>query len=139
MALVQNSATQNRSDGVTSNSHSHTITAGANVVFAIVLLDYGSGGMAVTYGGTAMILIGSARDATFIYRLLNPASGAQTVAASWTTGRSSSVIAVDFSGAHATDPDGTPATATGSTTTPTVNVASVNAGDIVIGAESQES
>src|SRR3990167_163512 len=92
----------------TSSSHSHTITAGANVVFVALMTDFGVGSPSATYGGVAMTLIGNAENGSAAeinwFRLLNPASGAQTVGVNWTTARANLVVAVDFTGAHTTDP-----------------------------------
>lgn len=87
----------------TSLSWTHTATAGADV-FAIFSHSAGGGVVtSVTYGGTAMELVGnisvnndSNTAITFVYRLTNAPSGTKTVTATWTGGAYASANSVSY-------------------------------------------
>ncbi len=82
----------------------------------------------VTYGGTALTSVGTAQNGTgarvYIYRLLNPPTGANTLQVNWSSSidRSAVVGAVTLSGVNQTTPTGTFASSTGSSGTPAVTV-----------------
>ena len=87
----------------TSLSWTHTATAGADV-FAIFSRSAGGRVVtSVTYGGTAMELVGnisvnndSNTAITFVYRLTNAPSGTKTVTATWTGGAYASANSVSY-------------------------------------------
>jgi hypothetical protein len=89
----------------------------------------------ITYGGTAMILIGSRiQDDHEVaqYQLINPPTGAQTVSVTFASAISGAVGgSISFTGVNQTTPTGTFAAANGKSSTPSVTVASA-AGEIVI-------
>jgi len=116
-------------------SWSHT-TAGTNK-YLVVGLAWGDDVLvsSVSYGGIGMSSIGAAQYSSSgklqLFGLVNPASGANTVAVTWSGATLHNVGSVSFTCVHQTTPTGTFASATGNGLTATVDVASA-AGDIVV-------
>lgn len=132
MALAYDASSQASTAGATSLTWSHTCT-GTDRAIEVDLSYYAPGGQTVTgvtYAGVALTQIDrqddGATDWAEIWVLSNPASGANNIVASF----SGSIAAVgggkSYTGAHQTTASltGTPAKASGSSTTPTVTVTS---------------
>jgi hypothetical protein len=105
-----------------------TIAAGSNRLLVVTIGWQISGGGApptgrsVTWNGVAMtevafLTAGADSDSVGIYALINPATGAQTLAGSWTTGLDCYVSAVCFNGADQSTGINGSDTVTGSATT----------------------
>lgn len=135
--------TTHSATGVTSTSFSHTCGSQPNrglfVVAALEGVLVNPTSITATYNGVSMTSIGTANAGTAqiticAFYLAKPASGANTVALSWTTTSDIEVVARSYNGVH----QGTPVL-TGSftsanfgpTTTPSLNVTTA-AGDIVM-------
>ena len=122
--------------GATSMTWSHTVTSGSNrALFAGISMEGGGGSSSgVTYGGTAMTLVGRGQNShtVEIWRLLNPAVGTANIVASF-GGQSEEVVggAVSFDGVHQTTPTGTFAGASGSSNSPSRVVSSAT-GELVL-------
>lgn len=139
MALAYDTATNSATaDGSqTALSWSHTCT-GSNLIL-IVGLSFRTLGsvptnVAVTYNGVGMTQVSTTQSAgvtaSAMFYLANPATGSNTVAASWTNNNWCVGGAASFTGSAGTV--GTPATfGSTSTTNPTVTVTSAT-GEIVI-------
>lgn len=127
--------------GESSLSWSHTVTASQGNRAVFMLIGYESGSANVTsstYAGSALTQVGFTRgvgeECVAIYRLLNPATGANTAAVTLSgvpcCGLKAAVIS--FTGVNQTAPTGTYASNSDWwSDTPTVNVSSAT-GDIVI-------
>lgn len=124
----------------TSCSWSHTCTGTNLILFAIFNLG-GVGdmtGFAATYNGVAMTLwqtVVSSGKVLAICYLIAPATGAHTLAASWTTSQNCRGNSVSYTAVHQTYPLGTFASATddtGGSTTPSIAVASAATHELVI-------
>jgi hypothetical protein len=90
----------------------------------------GSGGASLTQVGST-VNVGSFVKVS-LWRLVNPASGSNTVHVTWGSAQDErALVAAAYTGVDQTTPLGTPATATGTNTTPTVNVSSA-AGELVV-------
>lgn len=125
-------------------SFSHTCSGNDRVliVAAAARYDGGSPGISgITYGGIAMDEIGSSSDTSRVikfFRLVNPATGANTIAITFTRGSGTGEmfmcgIGVSFTDADQTTPVENFNSAIGTSTTPSVSINS-NAVDIVIDA-----
>lgn len=125
-------------------SWSHTCSGSSRLLIAAVAVgqnpDTGITTSA-TYNSVAMTSVGvvhannSGSGYVQMFRLVNPASGANTVAVTAsTTVNALSAGSVSFTGVDQTTPIGTPATAFGFSTTPSVAVTGTTAGNMVIDA-----
>lgn len=138
MAVAFDAATDGTSGAASSISVTHTATGTDRAAFA--------GGGAVdgspdlvssgTYGGTGMTERWDAVFATFYTHfgltLVAPATGAQTVTVNFAgQNGNSSLAVVTATGVDQTTPFGTAATATGNSTTPSVNVSAAT-DDLVV-------
>lgn len=121
---------------------SFTNTAGT-VLYLILILGVNSGGTtafgAVTYNGVAMTLIleqttASGASRIGVFRLLNPATGSNTVSVGFTESGSPNYAVVSgcisFSGNDATTPEVQTAGANGSSATASASLSGVVAGNI---------
>ena len=100
------------SGNTTSLSYSHTCT-GSNLVLLVGLMGGNLTGIGITYNSVSMTTVTSQNASyppTYLCRLVNPATGANTVAASWTDSGRRASGAISFSGANTTTPIGTTAT-----------------------------
>ena len=139
MAIAFDAASSSGGAAVTSVTWSHT-TSGANRAL-IVGVSFWNGSTqsisGVTYAGTAMTNVGGATDLSNDraqqWALSNPTTGANNVVVSFSAAVDAVCGAVSFTGAHQTTASltGTQATATGTSTAPSVNVTSAT-GEIVI-------
>lgn len=121
-----------------SASFSHTTPAGSNrvLVLLIGIDDTGGSLSTVTYNGVGLTQHASAGGASpgrrnFVYYLIDPPTGANTVVVTWTGDAEILAFAASFSGAHQTTPLGTAASATATSTAPSIEVAS-GTDDLVI-------
>lgn len=95
--------------------------------------------LSATYNGVAMTSVGvvhsngSTSGFVQMFRLINPPTGANTVVVTASGGTPEDLIggSESFTGVHQTTPLGTPATASGSTGNPTVNVTGTTTGNMV--------
>ena len=139
MALAFDATSNSTGGSVTSVTWSHT-TSGADRAL-IVGVSFWNGSTesitGVTYAGTAMTSIGSAlspnNERAQQWKLSNPATGANNVVVSFSSVVDAACGAVSFTGARQTTASltGTQATATGTSTAPSVNVSSAP-GEIVV-------
>lgn len=142
------SGTGNATAGATGTqtvTWTHTAGSGANryVVVGVSNGETGNAGTdtyTVTYGGTAMTLIGSVLSnntqfgAARLYGLANPATGASTVSVQ-VAGTGTKTIncgSISFTGVDQTTPVGTGVTAFGSSGTPSVAVTGTSAANMVV-------
>lgn len=91
-------------------------------------------GVSVTYNGVAMTQVGTATVSnvtTYMFSLTAPPSGAQNVIASWTGSQSGWMHTRTYTGVDQSTPKGTPVTATGTSTTPSVTATSA-VGELVV-------
>ncbi len=142
-APVYDNATSGTSAS-TSTTFSHTCSTRANRLL-LVWIAFNDNltpdpNMVVTYAGVSMsqvgsaVFIGGAADKTlWLFQLVAPATGANNVVADWhILGNDFNVIsAVSFTNVNQITPLGTPASASGSSTTPSVDVSS-NSLEIVV-------
>lgn len=126
--IAYDNATVNLAIANTSNSFSHTCT-GSNLVLLVgVFCTVGDICTSVTYNGVAMTQIDKIARGTeevYMYGLVAPATGANTVTATFSAPVISRVHAASYTGvsqtnfpdAHSTGTDATPASVTASITT----------------------
>jgi hypothetical protein len=128
--------------GVTSFNYTGlTISGGLSNSALTVELEFAASnitGLAMTWNGVALSQITTTNNASGgridLWGLVNPASGNQTLAVSWTTSTNCTVVGVSWSGVNQTGGTSTFAnatTASGSSTTSSVTVTSAT-GDAVI-------
>ena len=92
----------------------------------------------VTYGGQALTLVGTAANSTmarvYIYSLLNPANGSNTLTVNWNAslGYEAVIGAVVYQGVNQTTPIGTFSSSTGTGSTQSVAV-SGSSGSVMVG------
>ncbi|MGI9067891.1 MAG: beta strand repeat-containing protein [Pyrinomonadaceae bacterium] len=123
---------------VTTLTWSHTVGTGSNRILIVGVSIFGGGltVSSVTYGGTALTRIGGQTDSgnkvrMEIWKLVAPASGTASIVV--TPSAATRVVggAVSFNNVDQTIPNGTFASASGSSTAPSVNVTSAT-GEVVI-------
>lgn len=113
---------------VSSTSWSHTVS-GSNTLLLIFFSLGGDATPTVTYAETAMTQVakrvnsGTARTG-FLYRLVNPPAGTNTINVSWGFNGYFKGYAVSLSGVNQSTPLGTAATAGANSNSPSVNVSS---------------
>ena len=95
-----------------------------------------SGATGITYNGVALSLLAQAADGggfvwCELWRLIAPATGANTLSIDGKLAQRVTTNAISFTGADQTTPEGTPVTAGSTTGSPTLNVSSAS-GQIVI-------
>jgi hypothetical protein len=133
--------------GVTTLAWSHTVGSGAN--FLIVTIGFGDANLSertassVTFGAQNLTKLSDADDANWvsaeIWYLANPTVSTNTITVTCSSSDQVGAGAANFGGVDTTTPWGTPVTASGSSTTATVNVTSVNSGEWTIGAIGSDS
>ncbi len=129
--VLASSSTTLATGDVLSWTHTDTSTLGKRFVLVGISWQGQTGEesiAAVTYGGQTMTLVGVA-SLTAVYRLANPPTGPQTVVVTFSSTSPPAQVsavggAVTFSGVDPFAPMGTAAAASGSSTTPNVNVTS---------------
>lgn len=133
MAVVFNHASSNGHNAATSASWSHTAT-GDNYLLVSICLRAAVTGLSVTYNGVSMTQIATKNntyDYQYVYELVNPTTGSNTIAASWTGSTFGAHTAGSFSGY---DHKGTITTGTGAATTdPVTATATLVANGILAG------
>jgi hypothetical protein len=121
--------------GATSLTWSHAVASGSNTaLFVGISIESGGGSSTgVTYGGTAMTLVGrsAGTHVVEIWRLLAPTVGTANIVASFNGTIQVVGGAAAFDGVNQTTPTGTFVGAGGTSTTPSVAVGSA-AGELVI-------
>lgn len=120
-------------------SFSHTCSGSDRYLLVCVhdwnvdpLNGYGTG---CTYNSVAMTELGAEISTPAGYRLfglVNPASGSHTVTVTGGSGAAPVAWAISFNNVHQTVSVGTPAQATGSSTTASVSVAGTNAESLIV-------
>lgn len=136
MALAVDAVSSAVGSGASSFTWSHT-NAGNLLVVGVSWYKTASALSSLTYNSVSMVAVSGSllQDGdynTVFYYLVAPTAGTNTVAITFTGGVFDvGVGAVSFTGANQAIPYGTPATASGTSTTPSVNVSS-SAGEIVI-------
>mgnify|MGYP001561318198 CR=1 FL=1 len=148
--VVFDAAATGTAANAASLTFAHTVGAGGTNRVLIVGVSIDNRTVTgVTYAGVAMTSVGSVANGaqiSHLWRLVNPATGANDVAITLSGGGTDIVgCAISVTGAHQTSPVGTFASATGTSTAVTVNVtsaadelvvdmASVDAGALTVGA-----
>lgn len=98
----------------TTASTAHTVAAGSNRVAYICVLV--NGGVGITsmanFGGVAPVLVDSFNDSLFVYRVVNPATGATTAQANLPSAVLWSIHVITVQDVDQADPDDTPQQAT---------------------------
>lgn len=121
---------------VTPVTWSHTVPSGSDrALYVFVAISSVTGPQTVTYGGVALTNLGVTvvGPRMEIWRLLNPTVGTATVSITpFSTTRVCMGFAASYTGVHQTTPEGTFASATGTSTAPSVNVSS-GTDELVIG------
>lgn len=123
---------------------SHTDGSGSDRCLTVVVTQWASTitgvPSGVTYAGVALTKVsdsgrGSAGDCVTIWRLVAPATGANNVVVTWTVplDKQGRANAVTFTGVDQTTPDGTGATATGTSTAPSATQTTTSGDWIVDG------
>lgn len=141
MALDIDASASGTNDGVSATlTYSHTCSGSNRAILVGVAIFFDQEVSSVTYAGVGMTLVGSSINvtsggATYLYKLSNPASGANDVVVTLPAGARINAGSVSFNGAHQTTASltGTVATANSNSSTITVNVDSA-IGEIVIDA-----
>lgn len=128
MALpVFNAATTGTAAGASSVTFSHT-PAGADRLLSVGVSIDNRVVNSVTFGGTGLTSVSSATNGAqvaHLWRLIAPAASAQNVVVTLSGGGSDIIaVATSYTGVDQTTPLGTPATATGTSTTASVAVTS---------------
>jgi hypothetical protein len=143
MAVAFDNVTTDTGTSASSTSFSHT-TSGEQRLLLVWISNYpsenqsGPAPTAVTYGGVSMTAEGNVTDGfpndeshLYLYSLVNPASGPNTVSVTWSASVTEfQVVAISFTGVDQADATGLFQSNQGSSTTPSVNVSS-EAGDMV--------
>src|SRR6478609_834135 len=111
-------------------SWSHTCT-GSNRYLVVFFNINGRIPTTVTYNGVAMTQLSTVGTGYSCYGLINPDTGSNTIAASWSTAREATGISVSLTGVNQTTPTGTAATASTTGTSPSVVVTS-DAAELVL-------
>ena len=126
MAITFDMTVQATNGGsVTTTSCTATCSGVDRYVFVMVHLSAVVTSPTATYGGVSMTLLSNLANGTrsvLIFGLVNPLTGAQTVVVSWTGAAGCNMNVVSYNGVDQTSPLGTPATATGTSTTASVGV-----------------
>lgn len=135
-AVAFDAATTGTGSSVGSLTFSHTVGAGGVDRLLIVSVSIDNRTVSgVTYGGVAMTSVGSVQNGAQIshmWRLIAPATGANNVVVTMSGGGVDIIaVATSYTGVNQATPLGTPATATGSSVTASVAVASAT-GEIVV-------
>lgn len=122
----------------TSLTWSHTVGAGSNRILVVGVSIRNSAGQtvsSVTYAGVGLTFIGAQSNGTNsrieMWRLLAPATGTNSIVVTMSAGAHFVGGAASFTGVDQTTPLGTFVSATGNTSTPTVNASSAT-GEVVI-------
>ena len=131
MAVAFDAVSYEEAEAATSISKSHTGTGSSLVGWVILGFTQNVSEVSATYGGQAMTLVAAVAPGYWLhcFYIDGALSGAQTVAASWTTSANCQMGIMTYSGAVANA--AAKASATGTSTTPTVNVSSA-AGEVVV-------
>src|SRR6478752_2205791 len=111
-------------------SWSHTCT-GSNRYLVVFFNINGRIPTTVTYNGVAMTQLATVATRNSCFGLINPATGSNTIAASWGSSVAASCISVSLTGVNQTTPTGTAATAAVTSTSPSVVVTS-DAAELVL-------
>ena len=142
-AASTSSAASTSTSGASSLTFSHTPGTGANRLLLVSVSTSRYIGnsevvpsvTSVTFGGTAMTLVGSRVSSyatSYIYRLLNPASGAASVVISLSSAGSITAGATTFTGVNQSTPLGTLAANSNSSGSTSASVAVTSAANEVV-------
>jgi hypothetical protein len=122
-----------------------TVGSGAErALYCALVVDQPISSPAITWNSVSMTQIASATDSAsiwvYLFRLVNPASGNQTAAATWTTNSPSNLGCIAFSGVNQTTPEvsGDTTTATGSSTAPSTGAVTSTSNDATLGVAGAE-
>lgn len=123
----------------TTKTVSHTPVSVVNgIVFACLTFDSSSPtNPGITYNGVAMTLLTTKSDPTtgekfYWFYLIAPPSGAKNAIASWTNNGTGWLHVYTYINVDQISPLGTPVTASGNGTTPTVTVTGTTSGNLVL-------
>ena len=136
-------ASSSRSGTGTTQSWSHTIGSGSNRVLIVTTSSVNEQANSVTFNGAALTLVGRQVDADNASRIsiwyrVNPATGPGTIQVTFAgSAEGKTMGASSWSGVHQSVPVGAFASASGTSGTPSVTVASA-VGEVVVDAVSNE-
>ena len=134
-AITTNNVSTSTTSGATSLTWSHTVNSGTDryLIVSLSLSDAAGSVTGITYGGTALTLIGrySSNHRVEMWRLVAPAVGTANVVASFGTSTAAVGGALTLNGVLQTGSLGTFVGASGTSTTPTVTVSSA-LGELVL-------
>ncbi|MCA9061772.1 MAG: DUF4347 domain-containing protein, partial [Planctomycetaceae bacterium] len=136
MAITANgTVTSTQTNGANSLTWSHTVNSGTDrVLYVQIAIDgLGAGVNSVTYGGVALTQVGrgTGNHAVEIWRLIAPSVGTANVVISFGGTTAAAAGAMTLNGVDQSTPNGTFVSASGTSTTASVNVSSAT-GDLVI-------
>ena len=137
MAVAFDAVTVATTNDVDDPSFSHTPVGTPTLALLSASTDRDGTLDAVTYGGAAMTLVGSVANGTkkvYIWRLLAPAAGAQTVQLTTSASNFKAILAAHtYTGSHAsTAPNGFQSSVGSGTATATAAVTTGATGDLVV-------
>lgn len=111
VGIARDNSSSNRVSGTTTNSFSYTDGSGANRALSVETQNESTANpTSITYNSVAMTQLSCQQDGGFtghkmcIYYLANPASGANTLTATWAGNESSVVFVQSYTGASQTTP-----------------------------------
>lgn len=127
-AISTNNVSTSTTSGATSLTWSHTVNSGSDrlLIVSLSLSDAAGSVASVTYGGTALTLVGrySNNHRVEMWRLVAPAVGTANIVANFGTSTAAVGAAITFNGVLQTTPLGTFVGAGGNSATPAVTVSS---------------
>lgn len=127
--------------GQSSRSWSHTVGSGTNRAIYVACCFWNNGGSVstVTYGGVSLTRVlqsslSTSNDRVEVWRLLNPTSGAATVAVTFSTAADGETASLSFDTVHQTTPERNTGSTTGSSNGPTISATGAQTGDAILDA-----
>lgn len=140
MAIAFDATNSSRNVNSTSMTHNHTCSGSNRVLYVGFNPRGGSFADTITYNGVAMTELTQqaysfGQAGIQLFRLVNPDTGSNAIVATCSISNTEmNMVSVSYTGVHQTTPDGTPASAFADADNGpmTVNVASVNSGELVI-------
>lgn len=136
-ALAIDAVTTTSYTGASTITFSHTVSGGNRALFVVTPFYNGGGSVTnVTYAGVGLTRVAQSPLSSFsdrveIWRLIAPPTGTNNVVITLSANASGGAMAISFTGANQTAPEGPAATITGSGTSANLTVTS-GAGQIVI-------
>lgn len=130
MAIADITATAGPTGFLSTYTWSHTCAGSNRVIYVRLAQRFNSAVTGVTYAGTALTRLAQQKSPSDqivnveLWRLVNPASGANNVSVALSTARYVAASAVSMSGVDQATSDGTPVVASNNSSSPSVSVSS---------------